>query len=116
MKTVTEFIYQHCLGGALFDSIEEVRRNQWFPGFIHLMRNRMTMGFFRYGPLDKHDSRNYKGDCIKSIRQRLDKYEEDGNLEYLIDIANLCGVEYRVSNHPKRHFASVDDGIHVETE
>ena len=113
MNTVTNFIRQHIQGAPRFDDLREVREMQWFPSFIRLMRNRMTMGFFRYGPMDPHDSRNYKGDLVGAIKQRTFLYETTGNLEHLVDIANLCGIEYRLGNHPKRHFESIDDGVHV---
>lgn len=75
------------------------------------MRNRLIMGRFRYGPL----ARAQKGthDYISSAIKRLEKYKETGNDELLVDVANLCLVEFVTGAHPKKHFASIDDSEHA---
>lgn len=88
----------------------EVFKSNWSPGFEQLMRNRLAMGYYRYGPLNKQRKGQYKN--IDSIKKRLKLYEQTGNDEILVDCANLCMVEYVNGNHPKKHFKSVDDGIH----
>ena len=93
-------------------SIESIRASNWCPEFEELRRNRMIMGYFRYGPL--RDQPRGKYNNVASIRKRLDNYEIDGNLEHLVDAANICMVEFVTSGHPERHFRSVDDGDHTE--
>ena len=46
------------------------------------------------------------------LRARL--YVAAGVEEHLVDVANLCMVEYMQKNHSDAHFESVDDGIHVQ--
>jgi hypothetical protein len=44
------------------------------------------------------------------MRRCLEKYEQTGNLECLVDIVNLALVEFVEGKHPKRYFASEGDG------
>lgn len=92
--------------------IEELRKSQWCDQFDKLRRNRMVMGTFRYG--DYKDPRAKKFDRIGSAIFRLHKYKETGNTEFLVDVANLCMIEFDIPNHKNAHFHSVDDGEHVK--
>lgn len=76
--------------------------------FIRLMKNRLIMGHMRYGPLGGEDKPHY--DHAASIRSRLKAWEADGNDEHLVDIANLCLVEYVEGIHPRKHFSAADGG------
>lgn len=80
--------------------------------FEMLMRNRLLVGRFRYGKMNDLEKGQY--DCVDSMLKRLRLYEDTGNLEHLVDVANLALVEYVHSRHPKKHFSSSDDGIHCE--
>lgn len=95
-------------------SLEEIYATQWCNEFEQLMRNRLAMGYFRYGPLNKQPKGKY--DNIASIRRRLDKYEQTGNLEFLVDSANICLVEFLNGNHPNKHFSAIDDGEHTQVK
>ena len=92
-------------------TLERLRKSQWSPRFEQLMRNRLLIGGFRYPPLDEQEQGAY--DRIGSIRKRLKKYKKSGNMEYLVDSANMCMVEFMKCAHPKAHFKSVDDGEHA---
>lgn len=92
--------------------IEELRETQWSEAFEKLMRNKLVMGALRYGKL--HDTNKPKFDRIGSIRIRIEAYILSGNKEYLVDIANLCLLEFEEGNHPYSHFESIDDGEHVK--
>ena len=117
--TNTEWLRQRLLsrvdGTAIGDkaeSLAELRESEWSPEFEKLMRNRLLVGRFRYGKIDRTHSTNY--DRIGSALKRLHTYRETGNLEYLVDAANLCLMEYEHSDHPNKHFDAADDGEHVE--
>lgn len=118
MKTITKHLRQHILdncgfnGPVLPPSLESLKKTEWSTKFERLMRNRMLMGALRYGLLGAKDKPNY--DKITSIRQRLDLYEQGGNAEHLVDIANLCQVEFVDESHPNFHWKSEDDGVHAE--
>jgi hypothetical protein len=89
---------------------EQARAN-WSDRFVQLMRNRMMLGIYRYGSF--RDPRQPAYDRIGSVLHRLAQYRETGNLEHLVDAANLCLIEFEVSRHPRRHFVAIDDGSHV---
>ena len=94
-----------------YTNLDDVLKQNWCAKFIQLMKNRMILGFFRYGPMDKKDG---KYDNIGSIKKRIALYEKCGNDEILVDCANLCMCEFVNGDHPKKHFKAVDDGIHTE--
>lgn len=95
-------------------TLVELEASEWSPKFERLMRNRLIMGALRYGKLGAPGKPNY--DRCKSILKRLMTYRVTGNQELLVDIANLCLVEFVDGKHPMRHWHSVDDGMHVEVK
>jgi hypothetical protein len=84
-------------------SLEELQASEWSSEFETLMRNRLIMG--------ASDKPQY--DRINSILKRLNVYRQTGNLELLVDAANLCLCEFVEGQHPNRHWHAVDDGEHV---
>lgn len=94
--------------------LEELKYTEWSPEFEKLMRNRLILGALRYGrmghrsiPKDKP-----KYDRCGSIRKRIKFFENTGNAEWLVDIANLALLMFEEHQHPNFHFNSVDDGYH----
>lgn len=118
MKTVTDHIRCHLLERAgvyepeQFPPLETLKKTEWSPKFETLMRNRLIMGCFRYGALNRGNKPKYNK--VDSIRQRLELYEQDGNAEHLVDIANLCLVEFVDESHPNFHWSAQDDKNHAE--
>lgn len=116
MKTVTEYIRERILAGVRPDSVavkttqnpREIMDEQVSFEFLALMSSRMVTGYFRYGTVKEN-----KFDSVGDIPRRLRLYQESGNLEYLVDVANLAMVEFLRPLHPKAHFDSIDDGEHV---
>lgn len=116
MRTITEHIRRH-----LLDNIGIVERSDlfdvvkfqcgWSTRFMTLMINRITIGHFRYGAKDPPVLKNL--DYVTSIATRLSKYRKDGNIEHLVDIANIAMLEFYESNHSKKHFKAIDDGEHI---
>ena len=118
MTTVHDILRERLLAQAgVFEpadpapSLDEIYAMQWSPEFERLMRNRLAMGFFRYGALQKQIG-CHKFDNLCSIEKRLSIYKETKNRELLVDIANLALVEFVV--HPEHPFKAVDDGVHAE--
>jgi hypothetical protein len=117
--TNTEWLRQHLYAKAgIFDHhkpipLAELERTEWNKEFEILMRNRLMIGALRYGRMHRPEKGNYN--CIDSIAKRLIAYSESGNLEHLVDIANLALVEFTHGKHPNRHFHSTDDGDHVKS-
>jgi hypothetical protein len=109
MQTVTEHIRYRLL--YLGDLI--VRQwSEWSFEFEQFMRNRLIMGSFRYGRLGAKGKPQF--DRVSYIQRLVIEYRETGNLECLVDIANLALVEFVEGIHPKRHFKAVDDSDHAE--
>jgi hypothetical protein len=94
-------------------TLPELQRSEWSPRFEALMRNRLIMGALRYGRLHAPGKPQY--DRVASMTKRLARYAETGNLELLVDVANLCLLEFEENHHPLAHWHAVDDGEHVQT-
>jgi len=90
----------------------DLDKTEWSPEFERLMRNRLVQGAFRYGQLQ--DPRRPVYDCVTSAIAHLKNFQESGNLEHLVDVANLCLVEFVTGKHPKRNFCSLDDSVHTK--
>jgi len=79
---------------------------------LMLMKNRMSFGGYRYGPTKKQARRAF--DNIADIHRRLDLFTETGNMEHLVDSANICIIACLKKDHPNFHFESIDDGDHAK--
>lgn len=93
-------------------SLQSLQRTEWSDNFETLMRNRLIVGGIRYGLL--HDKSKANWDRIPSMIHRLEQYADTGNLEYLVDVANLCMLEFEEGQHPLKHFLAQDDTHHVK--
>lgn len=119
-KTVREFLREYVERGIRIPKLppkptlpplSELRKSEWNAHFETLMRNRLIMGAFRYGLFHSEEKGAY--DCVGSMYRRILRYHETGNLEYLVDVANLAMIEFTEGRHPNRHFAAIDDGEHT---
>ena len=71
------------------------------PTFLKGMADRMSVSFHKYGRvIDTPPS----VDEIAGLKKRLQLYEETGNGEWLMDVANFAMIEYMLRRHPKYHF------------
>ncbi len=115
MKTITEHIRER-LEKSLprqRPDLDSLRSKQWSKTFETLMRNRLIVGALRYETFE--EKRLHNGyDIAGSIRARIDAYAKDGNLEHMVDIANLCMIEFESPSHRNPTWEAIDDGIHVE--
>ncbi|MCK5432933.1 MAG: hypothetical protein KAJ03_09325 [Gammaproteobacteria bacterium] len=87
-----------------------IKESEWSQPFEKLMRERLIMGAFRYGTMARKKKIDY--DNAGSVLERINLYIEDGNLEHLVDIANICMIEFVTGAHPKRHFNSLAEHNH----
>lgn len=88
-------------------------KSEWDDHFETLMRNRLVLGAIRYGKINAPNKPKY--DRVASMIKRLNAYKDSGNMEMLVDVANLCLLEFVECHHPLKHFEAVDDGEHVKT-
>lgn len=93
-------------------SFDELKKTEWSVDFEKLMRNRLIMGALRYGKLHAKNKPVYNR--VDSMIKRLQKYQDTGNKEFLVDVANLSLLEFEECKHPNAHFNSIDDGEHVQ--
>jgi hypothetical protein len=71
------------------------------------------MGSFRYENFESKRASKWRYDTAREAIKRISLYLEDGNTEHLVDAANMCLLEFEFGDHPKKHFESVDDGVHA---
>lgn len=116
-KTTHDFLRERLLAQAgIFEplppapSLDEISKIQSCPSFEQYRKNRMIMGYFRYGSLASQIGKA-KYDNVGSIKKRLLLYRADHNREHLVDIANLAMIEF--ATHPDYPFAPSDDGEHT---
>lgn len=83
-----------------------VPKTEWSRDFIEGMLARMTVSFFKYGALA--DAYPHDVDAVASLKKRLEKYEEDGNVEWLMDVANFAMIEFMRPRHPDAHYTPQD--------
>lgn len=70
--------------------------------FMQGMLDRVAMSFSTYGKM----SMAYpdKVNAIKTLKTKLAKYEETGNTEFLMDVANYAMIEFTHPGHPRAHY------------
>lgn len=132
MLTVHQHLREHLLAsfGLVFTASRCVpsyylSRTEWMPDldelletewptsirdFIQQMRNRMLMGSFRYGR--DADPKKWRYNLLAGMRKKFLAYEETGNIEHLIDLANYCHMEFRRPSRLLAHFHAEDDHAH----
>jgi hypothetical protein len=93
-------------------SLESLKRTEWVPEFEKFMRNRMIMGAMRYGLLSRTDFKGYN--LPFEIIKRVKIYQENANLEYLVDIANLAMIEFYNGKADGLKMTALDDSVHVD--
>lgn len=60
--------------------------------FHDMMDDRMLVSFYKYG--DSSTGYPEKSIAMDNIQVRVDLYKKTGNVEYLIDAANFCMLEF----------------------
>lgn len=86
--------------------LAKVLKTEWCPKFIQAMQDRMVVSFAKYGPVTLGFPA--KINALKSLRQRLDKYLETGNTEFLVDAANFAMIEFMHPSLPNAFFEGTD--------
>ena len=74
--------------------------------FVQGMADRMAVSFHKYGRVA--DAFPHKLDALDSIRRRIQKYEETGNTEWLVDAANFAMIEFMHPSVSGAHFRATD--------
>ena len=74
--------------------------------FVRGMRDRMCVSYYKYGPIA--DGYPHRVHAIASLRRYLERYEDTGNTEYLMDIANFAMIEFMLPRHPGAYYEPTD--------
>lgn len=85
----------------------QVPESEFSERFVKLMRNRMHVSFFKYGPIAL--AYPPKVDALKCLADRIVKYMETSNTEYLVDAANFAMIEFMHPSKLDAHFTATDD-------
>lgn len=73
--------------------------------FVQGMANRVSVSYHKYGSWEASAK---TVDFMACITQRLDKYRETANTEFLIDAANFCMGEFMFPSVEGAHFTATD--------
>ena len=82
-----------------------VDENVDFQFFLQLMMNRRTVGFLRYGPINRRQK------YLTRLTKELEAYKKTGNAEQLINIANYAFLEWHAPENRKYHFDNHADSV-----
>jgi len=89
-------------------SVTEILKTEFSEKFISLMKNRMVVSYYKYGPLKSNARKELGFNPIKDLEKRLELYKETGNTEWLVDVANFAMMEFMYPIHGKAHFRPTD--------
>lgn len=81
--------------------------SEFSESFVDGMRRRMAVSYHKYGL--REDSVG-KVMAIEAAIQRIEKYQDDGNTEWLVDAANFVMMEFMAPQHPDSHYRATDSG------
>lgn len=75
--------------------------------FVDKARRRMAVSFHKYGAVADGIGRG-KVLAMESAQLRIEKYQDDGNTEWLVDAANFLMMEFMYPQHPEAHYRATD--------
>lgn len=87
--------------------ITKVLATEFSDPFVQGMRDRMVVSFYKYGPVAA--AYPHKVNAVTSLTDRLRKYAETKNTEFLIDAANFAMIEFMHPSVDGAFFAGTDD-------
>jgi hypothetical protein len=85
---------------------EGIPSSEFSQSFAQGMADRMAVSFCKYGRVAEAYPKRV--DAIASLKLRLEKYEQTGNTEWLMDVANFAMIEFMHPRHEKAHFRATD--------
>jgi hypothetical protein len=88
------------------NEIDKVLASEFSEDFVKGMRERMVVSFYKYGYVADAVG---KVNMISSLTDRLRKYAETKNTEFLIDAANFAMIEFMHPSVDGAFFAGTDD-------
>jgi hypothetical protein len=83
-------------------------QSEWSHTFLKGMLARMEVSFHKYGAAA--DAYPHRVNALKSAAERIEKYRQTGNTEWLIDAANFLMLEFMHPSLPYAEFRPTDSG------
>lgn len=83
-----------------------VPADQFSIDFVQKMANRMVQGYAKYGPIERVRK---DIDRMKSLEQRLSKYRETGNSEWLVDVGNMAMIQFILDGPEQFHATPTEE-------
>ena len=72
---------------------KEILDKEYSEEFDTRRKNAILTSYYKYGP-SKENFKKEMVDAIGSLKKNLKKFEETGNTEYLVDVANYAMFRY----------------------
>lgn len=82
-------------------------KKEYSDRFDTLRKNRVEASYYKYGPA-KTNFGDKLVNAVGSHNMCVQKYEETGNTEYLLDAANYLMFEFMYPQHENAHFKATD--------
>lgn len=86
--------------------LNDILKTEFNEDFVQGMRDRMLISFYKYGPVA--NGFPHKVSAVASLTDRLRKYAETKNTEFLIDAANFAMIEFMHPALPGAFFQPTD--------
>ena len=87
---------------------KDILSTEWSYKFEELQKKAMVMSYYKYGKINQNHKQDNLMDAVSNLKKRLERYEETGNTEFLVDVANFAMIEFMCPQHPKAHFKGTD--------
>ena len=88
------------------DTAEQIMQRDYSFEFDELRKNRIVQSHYKYGWMCETYPTGLAS-AIGSLKKRLELYEQTGNTEYLVDVANFAMIEFKYPMHKSAHFKTV---------
>ncbi len=75
--------------------------------FMQGMVDRMATSYYKYGSILSKDIPKFR-DTVADMKKRIQKYEETGNAEWLMDVSNFAMIEFTNPTRKDTHFRATD--------
>lgn len=79
---------------------------QYDPEFWEAMKARMMVSYHKYG--DVFENYPKHANALDNLRERLEKYHETQNLEWLVDVANFAMIEWMAPSYRNAEMRPTD--------
>lgn len=79
---------------------EDILKTEYSVAFDDARKKAMVTSFYKYGPARKNHGEYKCMDAVENLKRRLEKYQETGNTEFLVDVANFAMLEFMFPSIP----------------